>query len=107
VPTLANELLAAHHEYRLNALPKRLNALPKRRRSFGLVVSNEFRDFPFSTEGSRLFFRFFSKRYGRGSVLLTTTRAVARRTEVLGDERRPAALLDGLRESLRRRGVRG
>lgn len=87
VPTLVNELLAAQHEYKLNALLKRL-------RSYDLVICDEFGYIPFSTEGAQLLFQFFSERYERGSVLVTTNLDFARWTEVFGDERMTAALLD-------------
>lgn len=89
VPALVNELLAAQHEYRLNALLKRF-------RSYDLIICDEFGYIPFSTEGAQLLFQFFSERYERGSVLVTTNLDFARWTEVVGDERMTAALLDRL-----------
>ncbi len=56
VPALVNEMLSAQHEYKLNALLKRL-------RSYDLVICDEFRYIPFSTEGAQLLFQFFSHRH--------------------------------------------
>jgi DNA replication protein DnaC len=89
VPMLVNELLAAQQEYRVNKLLRQL-------RSFDLVICDELGYIPFSTEGAQLLLQFFAERYERGSVLVTTNLDFARWTEVFGNERMTAALLDRL-----------
>ena len=86
---LVTELLAAQKEYRLAKLLRHL-------RGFDLIICDELGYIPFSTEGAQLLFHFFSDRYQHGSVLITTNLAFAHWTEVFGDERMTAALLDRL-----------
>ncbi len=87
--TLVNELLAAQREYRLNKLFRQW-------RAYDLVIVDELGYIPFSAERAQLLFQFFSERYDRGSILVTTNLEFARWTEVFGDERMTAALLDRL-----------
>ena len=87
--TLVNELLAAQQEYRLNKFFRQW-------RAYDLVIIDELGYIPFSAERAQLLFQFFSERYDRGSVLVTTNLEFARWTEVFGDERMTAALLDRL-----------
>lgn len=86
---LVNELLAAQKEYRLNKLLRQL-------RRFDLIICDELGYIPFSAEGAQLLFQFFSERYQQGSVLVTSNLDFAHWTEVFGDERMTAALLDRL-----------
>ena len=86
---LVNELAAAQQEYRLNKLLKQFRAVD-------LVVVDELGYLPFSPDRAQLLFQFFGERYDRGSVLVTTNLEFARWTELLGDERMTAALLDRL-----------
>jgi DNA replication protein DnaC len=86
---LVNELVAAQQEYRLNKLLKQFRAVD-------LVVVDELGYLPFSPDRAQLLFQFFGERYDRGSVLVTTNLEFARWTELLGDERMTAALLDRL-----------
>lgn len=51
---------------------------------------------PFSTTGAQLLFQFFAERYERGSVMVTTNLEFGQWTEVFGQERLTAALLDRL-----------
>ena len=60
------------------------------------MICDEFGYIPFSIEGAQLLFQFFSERYERGSVLVTKNLDFARWTQVFGDERMTAALLDRL-----------
>jgi DNA replication protein DnaC len=87
--TLANELVVAQHEYRLNKLLKQFRAVD-------LVVVDELGYLPFDPERAQLLFQFFGERYERGSVLVTTNLEFARWNELFGDERMTAALLDRL-----------
>ncbi len=86
---LANDLVAAQREYRLNKLLKQF-------RAFDLVVVDELGYLPFDPERAQLLFQFFGERYDRGSVLVTTNLEFARWNERFGDERMTAALLDRL-----------
>ncbi len=86
---LANDLVAAQREYRLNKLLKQFRAVD-------LVVVDELGYLPFDPERAQLLFQFFGERYDRGSVLVTTNLEFARWNEVFGDERMTAALLDRL-----------
>jgi len=61
-----------------------------------LVIVDEFGYVPFSKTGSELLFEFFSERYERGSVVVTTNLPFDQWTEVLGSERLTGALLDRL-----------
>lgn len=51
---------------------------------------------PFSKTGAELLFGVLTERYERGSVLITTNLDFANWTEVFGDSRLTAALLDRL-----------
>lgn len=86
---LVNDLLAAQQEYRLNKVFRQL-------RQFDLVIVDELGYIPFNAERAQLLFQLFAERYDRGSVLVTTNLEFARWTEVFGDERMTAALLDRL-----------
>ena len=61
-----------------------------------LVIVDEFGYVPFSKTGSELLFEFFSERYERGSIMVTTNLPFDQWTEVLGSERLTGALLDRL-----------
>jgi DNA replication protein DnaC len=61
-----------------------------------LVIVDEFGYVPFSKTGSELLFEFFSERYERGSLMVTTNLPFDQWTEVLGSERLTGALLDRL-----------
>lgn len=84
---LVNELLSAQQEYRLNKLEKQWL-------SPHLVILDELGYVPFSKIGAELLFQFYSARYERGSIIITTNLEFPKWTEVLGDEQMTAALLD-------------
>lgn len=86
---LVNELLAAQQEHRLHRMEKQW-LHPQ------LVVLDEVGYIPFSQTGSQLLFSFLSARYERGSVLMTSNLEFTRWTEIFGDEKLTAALLDRL-----------
>lgn len=86
---LAQELELAQKELRLERLFKQY-------RKFDLVLVDELGYLPFSRNSSQLLFQFFSERYERASVGITSNLDFAHWTEVFGDERMTAALLDRL-----------
>jgi len=85
---LAQELLAAKDEHRL---PRALKSYEK----FDLVILDELGYIGLGPGGPMLF-QFFSERYERGSVLVTTNLEFSRWTEVFQDVSLTAALLDRL-----------
>jgi DNA replication protein DnaC len=86
---LVNDLIAAQDEHRL---PKVLNAALK----YQLIVLDELGFTPFSPTGAQLIFQFCSCLYERVALLVTTNLRFADWTQVFGDERLTAALLDRL-----------
>lgn len=86
---LVNELIAAQHDGNLHRMERQW-------RRWDLVVLDELGYIPFSATGSQLLFNFCSDRYERGSLLITSNLEFARWTEVFGDEKLTAALLDRL-----------
>jgi DNA replication protein DnaC len=87
--TLASELELAHQELRL---PKLLAQF----RRYDLLLIDELGYLPFSQTAAELLFQFFSDRYERASVAITSNLDFAHWTEVFGHERMTAALLDRL-----------
>ncbi len=87
--TLATELELAHKELRL---PRLLTHY----RRFDLVLVDELGYLPFSRQAAELLFQFFSDRYERASVAVTSNLPFAQWTEIFGEERLTAALLDRL-----------
>jgi len=87
--TLAGELELAQAEHRL---PKLLRHYQK----YHLILVDELGYLPFARTIAQLLFQFFSDRYERGSVAITSNLDFAHWTEVFGDERMTAALLDRL-----------
>ena len=87
--SLVNELIAAQQEGTLHRLERQW-------RRWDLVILDELGYIPFSTSGSQLLFQFCSERYERASLLITSNLEFARWTEVFGDEKLTAALLDRL-----------
>lgn len=89
VAALVNDLLQAESEHRV---PKVLNAALKQ----NLIVLDELGFIPFSSMGAHLIFQFCSALYERVALIITTNLRFADWTQVFGDERLTAALLDRL-----------
>jgi DNA replication protein DnaC len=86
---LVNELLLAQDEHRLS----KFLATALRQR---LIVLDELGFIPFSPTGAQLVFQFCSTLYERVSMIVTTNLRFADWTQVFGNERLTAALLDRL-----------
>jgi DNA replication protein DnaC len=87
--TLATELEGAHKELRLPRLLAHY-------RRFDLILVDELGYLPFAKPTAELLFQFFSDRYERASVALTSNLAFAQWTQIFGNEQMTAALLDRL-----------
>jgi DNA replication protein DnaC len=86
---LVNELIQAQDEHQLS---KFLAAGLRHR----LIVLDELGFIPFSSTGAQLIFQFCSALYERVSMIVTTNLRFADWTQVFGEERLTAALLDRL-----------
>jgi len=86
---LVNEMIQAQDEHRL---PKFLAAALKHQ----LIVLDELGFIPFSSTGAQLIFQFCSTLYERVAMIVTSNLRFADWTQVFGDERLTAALLDRL-----------
>lgn len=86
---LVNDLLEAEDAHRV---PKLLTGALKHR----LIVLDELGFIPFSTTGAHLIFQFCSTLYQKVALIITTNLRFADWTQVFGDERLTAALLDRL-----------
>ena len=86
---LVNDLIQAQDEHRL---PKFLAAALRHH----LIVVDELGFIPFSATGAQLIFQFCSTLYERVTMIVTTNLRFADWTQVFGDERLTAALLDRL-----------
>jgi DNA replication protein DnaC len=87
--TLVHELLEACDEKRLLRLHKQLEACE-------LLIIDEVGFVPLSPSGAELLFEVFSRRYERGSVIVTSNLPFDEWTAVFGSERLTGALLDRL-----------
>jgi DNA replication protein DnaC len=86
---LVNEMIQAQQEHQLARwMDKALK--------YRLIVLDELGFIPFTDIGAQLIFQFCSALYERVSVILTTNLPFADWTQVFGDERLTAALLDRL-----------
>ncbi len=87
--SLVNDLIQAQDEHHL----PRLFATALKQK---LIVLDEFGFIPFSAVGAQLLFQFCSALHERVALIVTTNLKFADWTQVLGDERLTAALLDRL-----------
>jgi DNA replication protein DnaC len=88
-PALVAALAKAHAEGRLE---ERLGFFAKPK----LLIIDELGYLPFETNAAHLFFQLVSRRYERGSVLITSNRAVGEWGAVFGDPVVATAILDRL-----------
>ncbi len=86
---LVHELLEARDERRLLRLQRQLEACR-------LLIVDELGYVPLSTTGAELLFETFSRRYERGSTIVTSNLPFDEWTSVFGAERLTGALLDRL-----------
>jgi DNA replication protein DnaC len=86
---LVHELLEARDERRLLRLHQQLAG-------YKLLILDELGYVPLSPTGAELLFEVFSRRYERGSVLVTSNLPFDEWTSVFGSERLTGALLDRL-----------
>jgi len=86
---LVNELIEAQDEHQL---PKFMATALRHR----LIILDELGFIPFSSTGAQLIFQFCSTLYERVSMIVTTNLRFADWTQIFGDERLTAALLDRL-----------
>jgi len=86
---LINELMESRENHSFSRLQARLL-------NFDLIVLDELGYIPFTAGGGELLFQFFSERYERGSLIITTNLEFGNWAEVFGNERMTAALLDRL-----------
>jgi len=86
---LVNELIQAQDEHQL---PKFMATALRHR----LIILDELGFIPFSSTGAQLIFQFCSTLYERVSMVVTSNLRFADWTQIFGDERLTAALLDRL-----------
>jgi len=86
---LVNEMLQAQDKHQL---PKFITGLLKQQ----LIVIDELGFIPFTLSGAQLMFQVCSALYERVALIITTNLRFADWTQVFGDERLTAALLDRL-----------
>ena len=75
---------------------RRLLRLHRQLAGYRLLIIDELGYVPLSTTGAELLFEVFSRRYERGSVLVTSNLPFDEWTSVFGSERLTGALLDRL-----------
>ena len=88
-PSLVAQLAKAHAEGRIE---ERLSFFAKPK----LLIVDELGYLPFETNAAHLFFQLISRRYERGSVLITSNRSVGEWGTVFGDPVVATAILDRL-----------
>jgi DNA replication protein DnaC len=88
-PALVAQLAKAHADGRLE---ERLTHFAKPK----LLIVDELGYLPFEPEAAHLFFQLVSRRYERGSMLVTSNRAVSEWGTVFGDSVVATAILDRL-----------
>ena len=88
-PALVAALAKAHAEGRLE---ERLSFFAKPK----LLIVDELGYLPFETDAAHLFFQLVSRRYERGSIIVTSNLPFDEWTGVIGSERLTGALLDRL-----------
>jgi DNA replication protein DnaC len=88
-PALVAQLAKAHGEGRLE---ERLTHFAKPK----LLIVDELGYLPFEPDAAHLFFQLVSRRYERGSILVTSNRAVSEWGQVFGDAVVATAILDRL-----------
>ena len=88
-PTLVAQLAKAHSEGRLE---DRLTHFGKPK----LLIIDELGYLPFEPDAAHLFFQLVSRRYERGSMLVTSNRAISEWGTVFGDAVVATAILDRL-----------
>lgn len=86
---LANEIMEAQDE-------KKLLQLEKKWLAADLVLVDELGYIPYHKRAAELMFQFFSSRYERGSMIITSNRDFNKWNEVFHDDQMTAALLDRL-----------
>jgi DNA replication protein DnaC len=89
IPALVTRLVRGHAEGKLE---QRLAQLAKPK----LLIMDEFGYLPFEPAAAHLLFQLISRRYERGSILITSNRAVGDWGTVLGDQVVATAILDRL-----------
>jgi len=87
--SLLAQLTKAHQEGKLE---EKISQFSKAK----LLIIDELGYLPFDPKASHLFFQLISKRYERGSILITSNRSVGEWGEVFGDSVVATAILDRL-----------